>query len=252
MRLKVIACQIVRMEIEALLAESGGPRAEHEIEVQTLDIGLHDEPEKLREEVQAAVDATEPGFDYILLGYGICSNGLAGITARDVSLVIPRAHDCITFFLGSREQYHKEFAQHPGTYYYTCGWITDKEGYQGEEESMLRSRQEAARRARFEEYVQKYGEDNAQYLMEVESGWLQNYDRAVFINEGVGDIEVYRQFTREIAESRGWQYVEIAGSDRLLRALLNGSWLDEEFLTVPPGRQIAECYDGGIVQLAGD
>ena len=164
MRLKVIACEVVRMEIEALLAEAGGPRAGHEVEVQTLEVGLHDEPEKLREEVQAAVDATEAGFDYILLGYGICSNGLAGITACDVPLVIPRAHDCITFFLGSRERYHEEFTQHPGTYYYTCGWIEDKEGYQEEEESMLRSRQDAARRARFEEYVEKYGADNAQYL----------------------------------------------------------------------------------------
>ena len=117
---------------------------------------------------------------------------------------------------------------------------------------MLRSRQEAARRARFEEYVQKYGEDNAQYLMEVESAWQQHYDRAVFINEGIGDIEACRQFTRQIAESRGWQYVEIAGSDRLLQALLSGPWPDEEFLTVPPGRQIAESYDGGIVRLAGD
>ncbi len=252
MRLKVIACEVVRMEIQALLTEADGPRPEHEVEVQTLEIGLHDEPDKLREEVQAAVDATGAGFDYILLGYGICSNGLAGITANDVPLVIPRAHDCITFFLGSNERYHEEFTQHPGTYYYTCGWIEGKEGYQGEGESMLRSRQDAARRARFEEYVDKYGEDNAQYLMEIESTWQQHYDRAVFINEGIGDIEASRQFTRGIAKSRGWQYVEIAGSDRLLRALLSSPWPDEVFLTVPPGRQIAESYDGGIVRLAGD
>jgi len=135
------------MEIEALLAEAGGPRAEREVEVQILEIGLHNEPEELHEEVQRAIDATDAGSDYILLAYGICSNGLAGITARDVPLIIPRAHDCITFFLGSKERYSQEFAQHPGTHYYTCGWIEDKEGYQEEEESMLRSRQDAARRS---------------------------------------------------------------------------------------------------------
>jgi len=250
MRLKVIACGIVRMEIKALLAEVGGPGAEHEIEVKLLDVGLHDKPEKLCEEVQAAIEATEASFDYLLLGYGICSNGLAGITARDVPLVIPHAHDCITFFLGSKERYAEEFTQQPGTYYYTCGWIEDKEGYQEQEESMLRSRQEAARQARFEEYVQKYGEDNAQYLIEVEASWHQHYDRAAFINEGVGDIAAYRRFTRELAESRGWQYVELAGSDQLLRALLSGPWPEEDFLIVPPGRQTAECYDGGILGLS--
>ncbi len=249
MRLKVIACEVVRMEVEALLAEAGGPRAEHEVEVQTLEVGLHEKPEKLHEEVQRAIDATEAGFDYILLAYGICSNGLAGIVARDVPLIIPRAHDCITFFLGSRERYQEEFTQHPGTYYYTCGWIEDKESYQEEEESMMRSRQEAAHRARFEEYVQKYGEDNARYLMEVESTWEQHYDRAAFINEGVGDIPAYRRFTCEMAELRGWQYVEIAGSDRLLRALLGGPWPEQDFLIVPPGKQTTERYDGGIIGL---
>lgn len=250
MQLRVIACQIVRMEVEALLAEAGGPRAEHEIEVEFLDTGLHDEPDKLREEVQAAIDATEPGFDHILLGYGICSNGLIGITARGVPLVIPRAHDCISFFLGSKARYKEEFTQHPGTYYYTCGWIEEKEGYQEQEEGLLRSRQEAARRARFEDYVAKYGEDNARYLMEVESAWEQHYDRAAFINEGVGDIEASRQFTRQIAESRGWQYVEIAGSDQLLRALLTGPWPADDFLIIPPGNQTAERYDGGIIGLS--
>ena len=249
MRVKVIACQILRMEIAAFLAESRGPCAEHEVEVQTLEIGLHDKPEELHKEVQRARDATEAGFDYILLGYGICSNGLVGIIARDVPLVIPRAHDCITFFLGSRERYKEEFTQHPGTYYYTCGWIEDKEGYQEQEESMLRSRQEAAQRARFAEYVEKYGEDSARYLIEVESSWLQHYDRAVFINEGIGNIEGYRRFTREIAEHRAWQYVEITGSDRLLRALLSGPWPEQDFLIVPPGKRTIERYDGGIIGL---
>ena len=244
MRLKLIACEVVKMEVEKLLPDVG-----HEIECDFRPIGLHDEPDKLRADLQEAVAGTEDGFDYLLLGYGICSTGLAQIRAGSIPLVIPRAHDCITFFLGSHRRYLAEFTGHPGTYYFTCGWIERKEAYP--EESLLKSRQEAARRARFEEYVAKYGEDNARYLIEVESTWMQHYDRAAFINEGIGDLEAYRRFTRQVAEDHDWQYVEIEGSDRLLRALLAGPWPEEEFLIVPPGGQIVERYDGSIIGVDG-
>ena len=44
----------------------------------------------------------DAGYEAILLGYARCNDGLVGVTARDIPLVIPRAHDCITFFFGSR------------------------------------------------------------------------------------------------------------------------------------------------------
>ena len=53
-------------------------------------------------EILASVD--ESKYEAILLGYGLCSNGLVGLTARSIPLVIP-VHDCITLFLGSKEQY---------------------------------------------------------------------------------------------------------------------------------------------------
>ncbi len=33
-------------------------------------------------------------------------------------LVIPRAADCITLFLGGRARYQQQFSDHPGTYWY--------------------------------------------------------------------------------------------------------------------------------------
>ena len=56
--------------------------------LQFMPWGLHTEPDKLRSELQRAIDATEPGFDAILLGYGLCSNGLDAIVARGTKLVI--------------------------------------------------------------------------------------------------------------------------------------------------------------------
>ena len=36
----------------------------------------------------------------ILLGYGLCGNGLDGLSARHTRLVLPRAHDCIGLLMG--------------------------------------------------------------------------------------------------------------------------------------------------------
>ena len=63
-----------------------------------LQQGLHDTPEILRQQLQEAIDAVHGDYSAILIGYGLCSNGLAGIVARDTKLVIMRGHDCITFF----------------------------------------------------------------------------------------------------------------------------------------------------------
>ena len=92
-----------------------------------LEQGLHREPHRLntlvRDEIAAAEARNEP-LDAILLGYGICSHGTVGITSSSYRIVVPRAHDCITLFLGSKERYLEEFSRAPGTYWFTPGFIS--------------------------------------------------------------------------------------------------------------------------------
>ncbi len=89
-------------------------------------------------EVLAAVDETK--YDAVLLGYALCSNGLVGLTAGKIPLVLPRAHDCITLFLGSKERYLDYFQAHTGVYFKTSGWIERGEGLmQYREDSLFRS-----------------------------------------------------------------------------------------------------------------
>ena len=237
MKIKLIACEALTREFR--LAAATSP---HVFDIQFIEFGLHNTPDKLREAIQAAIDDTEgKGYDLIILGYGLCSRGTADIKARSLPIVIPRMHDCITLFLGARSKYDEEFASHPGTYYYSPGWIERKEGEM--QQGLIGDVQARDYDERYREYVAKYGEDNAQYLIEQEKHWYDHYTRAAFIDMGLGDIEAYRGFVRGLAASRNWDYTEIAGDISMVQRLANGPWEGDEFLRVEPGQTIAESFD---------
>jgi len=242
LRLYVISCEALFREVSRAVALSP-----HVCDLSFLPFGLHDTPEKLRTEVQSRIDTAslDERYDHVVLAYGLCSRGTADLHARRLPIVIPKVHDCITLFLGSNERYQSEFGEHPGTYYYTSGWIERKEGdaRQGGFEIVHDSRMEE----RYREYAEKFGEDNAQFLIEQEKGWLSHYNRAAFINTGLGDQEYYRRFTKHVADSKNWTCEEIPGDARLIDSLLAGEWNPDEFLIVQPGQRTAERVDAGII-----
>ena len=241
MKLYAIACEVFARECCRAAASSP-----HVVTVSLQPFGLHSEPDELRKALQEEIDKASGGkFDSILLAYGLCSRGTADLIARDTPVVIPRAHDCITLLLGSCERYRREFDEHPGTYYYSPGWIERKEGEVSQGGITIVNDRLADER--FREYVEKYGEDNARYLIEQERMWLSNYNRAVFLDMSLGDNEFYRRFTRQVAESHGWSYEEISGDTRLLDRLLGGDWDDEEYLIVRPGQRTVEDVNAGII-----
>jgi len=242
MKIKLISCEALAREFYAAAATSP-----HIIDIQLLAFGLHNTPDDLRAAIQAAIDAADPvlplsggGYDAIILGYGLCSRGTAGIRARSIPIVLPRMHDCITAFLGSRQRYSTEFSAHPGTYYYSPGWIERKEGDVDQGFIDVHEKQSAERYA---EYVEKYGEENAKFLLEQEQQWYAHYTRAAFIDMGVGDIAEYRRFTTELARDRGWEYAELAGDMSLIKRLADGDWEGDDLLVVQPGRCIIESFD---------
>ncbi len=243
MKMKLLACDVLSRELCRLAADSPSV-----VDVHFLPSTLHAVPEQLRMEVQAAVDTSEgQGYKAIVLGYGLCSRGTAQVSARSVPLIIPRAHDCITLFLGSRSRYDAEFSGNPGTYYFTSGWCERKDGTA--DQGVVRDRKAEVYEQHFREYAEKYGEDNARYLIEQETQWLANYTRATFIDTGVGDAPKYREFTRNLACQRGWQYAEIAGDLGLLARLLAGDWRPNEVLRVEPGQTITESFDELVVTV---
>jgi hypothetical protein len=238
-RIKVIACEVIFREVCLCAA-----RAKTVIDLVFLRRGLHSNPDTLREAVQEVVDGTdESRCQAIALGYALCSNGVAGLRARGIPLVAPRAHDCITLLVGSKERYAEEFAARPGTYYYSGGWIE-----RGADQVPRNPEDGAGLDVPFEELVRKYGQDNAEYLWEIQSAWMQNYTHAMFIDVGLGKTEEYRCYTRREAEQKAWSYDEMAGDLSLLQALLDGDWDEERFLITRPGQQIVPCVGDEILR----
>lgn len=241
MKIKLITCEALAREFYAAAASSP-----HILDVQLMAFGLHNTPDELRNAIQAAIDDCDgKDYDAIILGYGLCSRGSADVKARSIPIVIPRMHDCITAFLGSRARYNAEFGANPGTYYYSPGWIERKEG---DMEQGFIDVHDQAYAEHYRDYVEKYGEDNAKFLIEQEKQWTVNYTRAAFIDMGIGDTERYRQFTQDLAREREWEYRELQGDLSFITRLAHGEWDTEDFLTVQPGQAIAESFDELILK----
>lgn len=243
MRLQLISCEVLAREMYYCAATSP-----HIVDMRMLKRGLHNTPDTLRMEIQQLVDETSATADAICLGYGLCGNSLAGVVARSVPLVLPRAHDCITLYLGSRTRYAEEFSAHPGTYYYAMDYIERRDG-QDSGLAGLGAVSDARRKELYAEYVEKYGEDNATYLLEVMGGWTSHYDRAAFIDVGIADSSQVEAEARADAERRGWRFDRLAGSLVLIRKLIHGDW-DDDFVTVQPGQKVTVSYDHNVVGCA--
>lgn len=241
MRLKLICCEVMFREVSFLVANSP-----HICDMVFLPKGLHDlGVEKMRPRLQEQIDSIPEGrCDAILLGYGLCNNGVAGLTARSTRIVVPRAHDCITLFLGSRHKYREMFDAHPGTYYRTTGWIERGDGENIDDMTISRK---LGLQLKYDELVEKYGEDNARYVMETMGDLTANYDRVVFIKMGLDCERHFEQMAKSDAKEKGLKFEEVDGSMVILRKLLNGEW-DDDFLVVQPGESIQASHDDRVIK----
>ncbi|MBN1261467.1 MAG: DUF1638 domain-containing protein [Anaerolineae bacterium] len=240
LRLKCLACDALARPVYYCAALTP-----HIVDVALHPLGLHNDPAKLRLQLQAEIDATGADmYDAIILAYGLCGKATAGLRSRSLPLVMPRAHDCITLFLGSRERYAREFNANPGTYWYVQDYV--QRNPQGGIALSLGTGLDTDLDAVYATYVAKYGKDNADYLMDVMGAWQQHYDRAVFIGLGIGDEDAVRTATQAEARQRGWRFDALAGDLVLIRRLLEGDW-DADFLQVAPGQQVVMRYDETIV-----
>ena len=138
----MIACKVFESMLDTILPDGLFDRISY------LDYGLHRVPDRLTHTVQEEIDAVE-NPSLIILGYGLCGNGLKGIQSRQHTLLIPRTDDCIAILLGSYRSYIQKFEDEPGTYYLSKGWL--EAGSDPLKE--------------YHEVRDKYGENDAQWII---------------------------------------------------------------------------------------
>jgi hypothetical protein len=246
MYIKVIACEVFFREICYCASIS-----KNIIDLEFLPHGYHDTPEIGFSEIQRRVDATPAGkYDAIVLGYGLCSKITNGLVARNTQVVIPKVHDCIAIFMGSRKRYNSVFESNPGTYYYTSGWIEclTRRGGKVEFGNLLMpaSAKEGVKIA-FQELEKKYGKENAAYLISEFERWTNIYTRGVLIKFDFARPLNLEEKVREICQSRGWDYGEMDGDLSYIQRLLDGDWNEEDFLILKPNEKAIPSYDDNVL-----
>jgi hypothetical protein len=244
MRLLALTCEVLARSVYLCAA-----RSPHVVDVHLNRRGLHDDPPNLRTLLQDQVDAVGAPYDAVVLAYGLCGGATAGLRAGAIPLVVPRAHDCITIFLGSRDRYTAEFTGNPGTYWYVQDYLERTDD--GSAFGGVGAVSDAEARATHEAYVEKYGADNAAYLMEMLGAWRSHYNRAAFVDMAVADPAVAGDAearARGDAERRGWTFEKLAGELILVRRLIDADWGPEDFLVIQPGMRLAMSYDDDVIR----
>jgi hypothetical protein len=203
----LIACATVIEEMLPLISNT--------MSYEKLDFGLHKNPEALKKKLQNRLENLPREIHTVILGYGLCSQAVVGLTGGRCTLILPRVDDCIAIFLGSAGARREQNRINPGTYYLTKGWIEAGDSPFDE----------------FESFEKKYGPDAARRIM---NRMLANYSRLAFINTGPQDLERYRKRAQETAAKFRLNFEEIIGSDSLIRKMINNNW-DDEFVLVKPG-----------------
>jgi hypothetical protein len=239
MKLKLIACEVLYREICLAVA-----RSPETVDVEFLPKGLHDMGGKLMSaKLQEAVHRV-PAHQYeaILLGYGLCGNGLEGIEACHTPIVAPRMHDCIGLLMGGRQRYESYFKDHAGTYYRSTGWI--ERGVDLQQLVPFHS----GTSTNLAELVEKYGDDNGRYLYEQFTSFQSHYRRLTFIETGVECDDRYEKQARQEAESKGWTFEKLKGDLGLIQRLVNRDWNNDDFLVLCPGQRIVPQYDDTIIR----
>ncbi len=213
----VVACRSLKPELEALRP------GDVTIEIRYLEQNLHRTPELMPGIIQNEID----GLDYasqIVLGYGLCSNGVVGLVAPRQGLIIPRVHDCITLFLGSRQAYDEAFQERPGTYYLTPGWIAEGKDPLGYME---------------QEYTPKLGHETAEWGIKEE---LKHYTHMVLIDTRVTDVIPLRKRAVENARFLGKHYQEVTGRHNYFQKILYGPYNLEDFVVIEPGGMVEQRF----------
>ena len=248
MYLKLIACSVLQREFASLAY-----RCPNTIDITNIRQQYHEVPSNLNKTLQQQIDLIDNNcdphtndlqrrdLDAILLGYGLCSNALVGLKSKKYRLVIPRAHDCATLVMGSKEAYQNYFETYKGSYFFTRGWYELGEFSSDDERRIEQTRAF---------YMEKYqDEEIVDELMELELDMMRNYSYITYVRWPELSDPESQAWAKRLAETRGWIYNEMEGSSSLLEDMLWGNWDPEKFLVLEPGETLVASNDSGVIKV---
>ena len=214
----VLACDVLKVLL--------GKRLPADMPRTWMDITLHNTPKKLAAALQTELDSYDEAKT-VLVGYGLCGNGLVGVRSGIHTLVIPRTHDCVAIFLGSHQRYVERFFASANTYYLTKGWLDAKD------EPLTD----------YLDYVRDYDEETADYLVEMK---YKHYRKLCMVGFSPEELDSCRPAAMKVAdfcrERFGMEYEETIGTTDLIEALVKMpariSEGNDEFVIVPPVGEI--------------
>jgi len=232
----VIACDVMKNNLLSL---------NDKLDYVFLEQRLHDTPKKMNELLQEEIDKVEETYDTIVLGYGCCSNGVVGLKSTRQRIVIPKADDCITLFLGSSKRYREEFNKEPGTFYLCRGWI--EYGADPYRIYLALAGKHSKYPSEWFKYtgrfgIRRYDEETARHFVRET---IKNYRRVVVIDNNDLEpihyqyIEEMMNFLRDVLQM-DFKLEILKGTNRLFKKLVSGDWDSDSFLIIPPGEEIRQ------------
>jgi hypothetical protein len=228
-RIALLACSVFEREIAHFARD-----ASHIAETRFFEMGLHDRPDQLRATLRQNLEALDARTDIeaVALAYGLCGRGTAGLQPKHHKLVIPRAHDCITIFMGSKEAYAGHQRRCPSCYYYTPGWNRGRRVPGPERLEALKL-----------ELAKKFDSEEVEFLLESEREQWGRHDTVSYLDLGTDDAGTEADYARRCARWLGWKFERLQGDSKLLCDLLRGHWDADRFQVVDPGMSLGHSPD---------
>jgi len=208
----MIACQNIQDEITDTMRNAG-----LNYPVLYLAAGTHDTPDKMRATLQTMIDSLT-GIDYLILPMGRCGNATVGLKSNRFSLVLPKCEDCINLVLSKDSL---KVNRPKGTFFFTDGWL----------------RSSMSARKEYDRTVKKYGEEQADLVMNMIYGGYQHF---ALLDTGLYDLDRAKSQLEPLAKVVSVDFPIIPSPYGVLKKMVKLEFENDNFVVIPPGKTVNE------------